>query len=129
MSSFILSPMLTIDGSQGEGGGQILRTSLALAMLTATPLRINRIRANRPKPGLQRQHLTAVRAAAEVCGAVVAGDRLGSRELEFTPGPVRPGDYAFDIGSAGSTTLVLQTVLPPLMVAADRSTVALTGGT
>ncbi|HUY35892.1 MAG TPA: RNA 3'-terminal phosphate cyclase [Pirellulales bacterium] len=121
--------MLTIDGSQGEGGGQILRTSLALALITGTPVRINRIRAGRQKPGLLRQHLAAVRAAAEVCGAVIAGDRLGARELEFTPGQVRPGDYALDIGSAGSTTLVLQTVLPPLMLAANRSTIAITGGT
>ncbi|HVC92362.1 MAG TPA: RNA 3'-terminal phosphate cyclase [Pirellulales bacterium] len=121
--------MLTIDGSQGEGGGQILRTSLALAMITGTPVRINRIRAGRRKPGLLRQHLAAVRAAAEICGADVARDRPGSCEIEFEPGPVRPGDYAFDIGSAGSTTLVLQTVLPPLMLAAGRSTVALTGGT
>jgi RNA 3'-terminal phosphate cyclase (ATP) len=121
--------MLTIDGSQGEGGGQILRTSLALAMITGTPVRINRVRAGRQRPGLLRQHLTAVRAAAEICGANLSGDSLGSRELEFTPGQVRPGDYSFDIGSAGSTTLVLQTVLPPLMLAADRSNVALTGGT
>jgi RNA 3'-terminal phosphate cyclase (ATP) len=121
--------MLTIDGSQGEGGGQILRTSLALAAITGTPVRINRIRAGREKPGLLRQHLTAVRAAAEVCGAEVGGGRLGSCELEFKPGQVRPGDYAFDIGSAGSTTLVLQTVLPPLILAAERSTIALTGGT
>ncbi|HEV3024722.1 MAG TPA: RNA 3'-terminal phosphate cyclase, partial [Pirellulales bacterium] len=121
--------MLTIDGSQGEGGGQILRTSLALAMITGMPVRIDRIRAGRPKPGLLRQHLTAVRAAAEICGANVGGDRLGSRELDFTPGQVRPGNYVFDIGSAGSTTLVLQTVLPALALAADRSSVALTGGT
>jgi len=121
--------MLTIDGSQGEGGGQILRTTLALALVTGTPVRLKRIRAGRQKPGLLRQHLTAVRAAAEVCGATVGDDRLGSCELEFKPGQVQPGDYAFHIGSAGSTTLVLQTVLPPLMLATERSTIVLTGGT
>jgi RNA 3'-terminal phosphate cyclase (ATP) len=121
--------MLTIDGSQGEGGGQVLRTSLALAIITHTQVRIRAIRAGRSKPGLLRQHLTAVRAAAEISGAEVAGDRLGSCELEFKPGVVRPGNYRFEIGSAGSTTLVLQTVLPPLLLAEVGSSVAITGGT
>src|SRR5438270_725045 len=108
--------LLTIDGSQGEGGGQILRSSLALSMLTGKPFRIEQIRANRDKPGLMRQHLTAVNAAAQVCGAVVEGAAIGSRQLSFRPGKVKSGDYVFSIGSAGSTTLVLQTVLPPLLV-------------
>ena len=121
--------MITIDGSMGEGGGQILRTSLALSVITGRPFRIYNIRANRAKPGLRRQHLTAVRAAAEVCGATLRGDAVDSRQLVFVPGPVKAGEYSFDIGSAGSTTLVLQTVLPPLLRAGGRSTLTLSGGT
>lgn len=121
--------MLVIDGSKGEGGGQILRTSLALAIVTERPIRINNIRAKRDKPGLRRQHLMAVRAAAEISGATVEGDRLASRQITFVPGPTRPGDYTFDIGSAGSTSLVLQTILPPLLVAEGPSSIELIGGT
>ncbi|MFH1265699.1 MAG: RNA 3'-terminal phosphate cyclase [Planctomycetota bacterium] len=121
--------MLTIDGSSGEGGGQILRTSLALSLVTGKPFRMERIRAQRPKPGLARQHLTAVRAAAEVGQAEVEGAELGARELVFVPGEVRPGEYRFDVGSAGSTTLVLQTVLPALMIAGGPSRLWLEGGT
>ncbi|MCA8953707.1 MAG: RNA 3'-terminal phosphate cyclase [Planctomycetes bacterium] len=121
--------MRTIDGAHGEGGGQVLRTSLALATLTGEPVTIVDIRAGRPKPGLQRQHLTAVLAAAEVAGAELAGAELGSRRLEFRPGRPRAGDYRFAIGTAGSTTLVLQTVLPALWAAGGESTVELHGGT
>ncbi|MBI5442997.1 MAG: RNA 3'-terminal phosphate cyclase [Deltaproteobacteria bacterium] len=121
--------MLTIDGSQGEGGGQILRSALSLSLVTGTPFRIERIRARRPKPGLLRQHLTAVAAAAELAAANVEGARLGSQTLSFAPGPVAPGDYRFAVGSAGSATLVLQTVLPPLLVAAAPSALTLEGGT
>jgi RNA 3'-terminal phosphate cyclase (ATP) len=121
--------MLTIDGSQGEGGGQVLRTSLALSLVTGTPFRIERIRAARRTPGLLRQHLTAVRAAAEVGGAEVSGVALGSSELAFRPTRVRPGEYAFSIGTAGSTSLVLQSVLPALVLADAPSTIALEGGT
>jgi RNA 3'-terminal phosphate cyclase (ATP) len=122
--------LLQIDGSFGEGGGQILRTSLALSMLTRRPFRIFNIRANRqPKGGLRRQHLTCVLAAGEACGAEVTGAEVESREVTFVPGEVRPGDYAFDVGSAGSTVLVLQTVLPALMVAGGPSTLTLKGGT
>lgn len=122
--------MRTVDGAQGKGGGQILRTSLSLALITGQPLRIQRIRASRRRPGLLRQHLTAVRAAAEVGhGSQVEGAELHSSELTFRPGPVRAGDFHFAIGSAGSTTLVLQTVLLPLLVARGRSTVTLEGGT
>src|SRR6185295_5867681 len=106
--------MMKLDGSVGEGGGQILRTALSLSALTGQPFEIENIRARRKKPGLMRQHLTAVRAAAEVCAATVAGDALGSLSLRFVPGPVRAGEYTFAIGTAGSATLVLQTVLPPL---------------
>ncbi|MCW8132671.1 MAG: RNA 3'-terminal phosphate cyclase, partial [Planctomycetota bacterium] len=92
--------MLTLDGSEGEGGGQILRSSLALSMITGTPFRIDRIRARRSKPGLLRQHLTAVQAAAEISGARMAGASMGSARLDFTPGPVKPGAYTFAIGTA-----------------------------
>jgi RNA 3'-terminal phosphate cyclase (ATP) len=121
--------MLTIDGSAGEGGGQILRTSLALSLATRTPVRIIGIRKGRQRPGLMRQHLTAVRAAAEIGHADVTGAEIGSKEIVFTPGEVTPGDYTFSIGTAGSTTLVLQTVLPALLCAGERSTIALVGGT
>jgi RNA 3'-terminal phosphate cyclase (ATP) len=120
---------LVVDGAQGEGGGQVLRSSLALSLVTGRPLRIHDIRARRRKPGLLRQHLTAVRAAVEVSGARVEGDELGSREISFSPGPVRAGDYRFAIGTAGSTTLVLQTVLWPLLLAKGRSRLVLEGGT
>ncbi len=121
--------MLVIDGSHGEGGGQILRTSLSLSLLTGQPFRITRIRAGRQKPGLQRQHLTAVEAAAAVGQADVRGAELGSSELTFVPGELTPGDYRFATGTAGSATLVLQTVLPPLLRAAAPSRLALSGGT
>jgi RNA 3'-terminal phosphate cyclase (ATP) len=107
--------MLELDGSMGEGGGQVLRTSLALSMLTGTPVRLRNIRAGRARPGLMRQHLTAVHAAARVSGARVSGAEVGSREISFDPGPVQPGDYHFDIGTAGSATLILQTLLPALL--------------
>ncbi len=121
--------LIELDGSHGEGGGQILRTALALSMCTGTPLRIERIRARRSKPGLMRQHLTCVLAAQEVCGATVIGAELGSQTLEFRPGRVHAGDYRFAVGTAGSCTLVLQTVLPPLMLADAPSRLQLSGGT
>ena len=121
--------LIRIDGSQGEGGGQILRTSLSLSLLTGTPFRIDRIRAGRAKPGLLRQHLTAVLAAAEVGSAKVEGASLGSLELTFTPGAVRPGEYHFAVGTAGSGTLVFQTVLPALMLTGAASHVVIEGGT
>jgi len=120
---------VVVDGAQGEGGGQVLRSSLALSLVTGRPLRIHAIRARRRKPGLLRQHLTAVRAAAEVGGAKVEGGELGSTELSFVPGPVRAGDYRFAIGTAGSATLVLETVLWPLLLAPGRSRLVLEGGT
>src|SRR5262245_29250478 len=121
--------MLTVDGSQGEGGGQILRTSLSLSLVTGTPFRIERIRAGRAKPGLLRQHLTAVMAAAKVGGADVDGAVPGSNELVFRPRRVEPGTYRFAVGTAGSACLVLQTVLPPLLLAEGASLLTLEGGT
>jgi len=121
--------MLIIDGSFGEGGGQILRTSLALSLVTGKPFRIEKIRAAREKPGLRQQHLTAVNAAAQVGSAQIAGNEVGSRQLTFAPQTVRPAKYNFAVGTAGSTSLVLQTVLPALLNADGPSTVVLEGGT
>jgi RNA 3'-terminal phosphate cyclase (ATP) len=121
--------MIELDGSAGEGGGQILRSALALSMCTGKPMRIEHIRAKRPKPGLMRQHLTCVQAAAQMCDAQVEGAELGSQCLTFKPGSVKAGEYNFAVGSAGSCTLVLQTVLPPLMLAKATSTIHLSGGT
>lgn len=121
--------MIELDGAQGEGGGQILRTALSLSMITGVPVRLNRIRARRQKPGLLRQHLTAVQAAADISGASVVGAVLGSTELEFVPGKVRGGDYQFAIGSAGSAMLVLQTLLPALWFAEQASSISVKGGT
>lgn len=120
---------LDLDGSTGEGGGQILRTGLALSMVTGRPLHITRIRAGRPKPGLMRQHLACVQAAVAVCGGHAEGAELNSQTLVFTPGVVRAGDYRFQIATAGSCLLVLQTVLPALMLADGPSKVELAGGT
>lgn len=121
--------MLTIDGSHGEGGGQILRSSLALSLVTGAAFRIFDIRKRRKRPGLRPQHLMAVRAAAEVGDATVTGDEIGSLELTFAPQRSTGGQYVFSIGTAGSTTLVLQTVLPALVLATERSSLLLEGGT
>ncbi len=109
--------MLTIDGSMGEGGGQILRSALGLALVTDTPFRIENIRSKRKKPGLMRQHLTCVNAATQIGKAEVTGDEIGSTELVFEPRGITAGEYQFAIGTAGSTSLVLQAVLPALLVA------------
>jgi RNA 3'-terminal phosphate cyclase (ATP) len=121
--------MIRIDGSSGEGGGQVLRSSLSLSLATGQSFRIENIRAKRERPGLLRQHLTAVLAASEVGGAKVEGAQLGSRNLTFVPGSVRPGNYRFMIGTAGSGTLVLQTILPALMMAPGPSHITIEGGT
>jgi len=121
--------MIKIDGSMGEGGGQVLRTALSLSCITGKPFRIFNIRKHRSKPGLMHQHLVAVQAAARISSAEVHGCQLGSSELSFTPGVVSAGEYRFDIGTAGSTPLVLQTLIPPLLVAGSPSRVTLTGGT
>jgi RNA 3'-terminal phosphate cyclase (ATP) len=120
---------LTIDGSAGEGGGQILRSALSLSMTTGTPFVLENIRARRKKPGLKRQHLTAVRAAALLCGAVVEGAELGSRRIVFRPGAVVAGEHVVDIGSAGSVPLVLQTIALPLALANAASRITVRGGT
>ena len=121
--------MITIDGAAGEGGGQVLRTTISLAMCLNEPVRIENIRAGRKRPGLLRQHLAAIRSAAEVCQATLTGDEIGSGRIEFRPGSIRSGDYRVAIGSAGSTTLVLQTILPALLLARGASSVVLEGGT
>jgi RNA 3'-terminal phosphate cyclase (ATP) len=121
--------MITIDGSLGEGGGQILRSSLALSLVTGQPFQMTNIRAKRKKPGLMRQHLTAVHAAAKVGDAAVDGASIGSINLIFKPGKVRAGHYTFAIGTAGSATLVAQTILPALLSASAESLITLEGGT
>ncbi len=121
--------MLEIDGSWGEGGGQILRTALSLSCLLRRPFRIFDIRKGRKKPGLMPQHLTAVRACMLLSGGRCTGDAAGSTELVFEPGKVKPGDYFFDIGTAGSTGLLIQTLLPPLIFSGGQSFVTLRGGT
>jgi RNA 3'-terminal phosphate cyclase (ATP) len=113
----------------GEGGGQVLRASLALSAALGKPFRMTNIRARRPKPGLKRQHLTCVRAVQTICGAKVEGDAVNSVELEFSPGAVRPGEYQFQVGTGGSVTLVLQAVVPPLLLGETPSEITVTGGT
>jgi RNA 3'-terminal phosphate cyclase (ATP) len=121
--------MQSIDGSFGEGGGQIIRTSLALSLITGTAFRVFNVRARRERPGLQRQHLTAVTAAAAIGTARVEGAHVGSKEFTFEPGAITPGEYKFSIGTAGSTMLVLQAVLPPLLLADAPSLLLFEGGT
>jgi RNA 3'-terminal phosphate cyclase (ATP) len=128
--------MLTLDGAHGEGGGQILRTALSLSAVLVRPFRLINVRAQRRRPGLMPQHLSAVRALAAITGAAVSGDVLESREIEFSPShPPRPGQYLFDVvdaaqhGSAGSVTLILQTLIVPMAMAGGESTVIVRGGT
>jgi RNA 3'-terminal phosphate cyclase (ATP) len=121
--------ILRVDGAQGEGGGQVLRTALALSAIRGMPAEVHSIRARRKNPGLQAQHLTAVGALAQICGAAVDGAALGSRELRFAPGAIQGGEYHFDVGTAGSTALVLQAILLPLALAPGPSRVVLSGGT
>jgi RNA 3'-terminal phosphate cyclase (ATP) len=121
--------MIRIDGSFGEGGGQVLRTSLSLSLVTGKAFRIENIRAGRERAGLLRQHFTAVMAAADISGAEVDGATLGSTELTFSPGNIRPGEYKFSVGTAGSGTLVFQTILPALMLAPGPSRLVVEGGT
>ena len=121
--------MIEIDGSLGEGGGQVLRTALSLAVLTHQAVQLKNIRAGRSKPGLAAQHLEAVQAAAAISQAEVAGASLGSTRLKFAPGEIRPGNYHFNIPTAGATSLVLQTVFLPLCLAGVASNVTIGGGT
>lgn len=124
------SSVLQIDGAMGEGGGQIIRNALALSAISGRPVEIVNVRAGREKPGLQPQHLTAVRAIADLCAARLEGDTPGSLRLHFAPTlPVRPGHYTWQIGTAGATALVLQTVLLPLCMTGGPSQVTIEGGT
>lgn len=120
---------ITIDGSQGEGGGQILRSSVALSAITGKSLRVINVRAGRRKPGLMRQHLTSVQAAASICNAELIGATSGASQITFRPQSVQSGRYHFRVGTAGSAMLVLQTVLPALLTADGPSTVTIEGGT
>ena len=121
--------MIELDGAEGEGGGQILRTSLALSLITGQAFHLRNLRAGRSKPGLQPQHLMSVQAAAKIGNATMRGAVLLSKDLVFEPGPVQPGTYHFKIGTAGATTLVLQTIYLPLALAGGPSTVTIEGGT
>lgn len=121
--------MLEISGDTGEGGGQIARMAIALAAVTGTPIRLTRIRAKRPKPGLAAQHLTALRAVAALAGGDIEGLALGATEVSFRPGPIEGGDFRFDVGTAGSMTLLVQALLPLLLAARRQSTLRLAGGT
>lgn len=121
--------MIEIDGAEGEGGGQVVRTALALSLVTGQAFRVENIRAGRPKPGLMRQHLTAVEAACAIGGARCEELHVGATTLTFHPGRVTPGEYRFAVGTAGSTGLALQTVLPPLMLANMPSRLVIEGGT
>jgi len=121
--------MIGIDGSEGEGGGQMLRTALALAALTGRSFKFENIRARRDRPGLAPQHLTGVKGVAEICHAVVEGDKVGSTSLSFEPGTVEPGDYRFDVGTAGSITLVLQTCMLACARTRARTEFDILGGT
>ena len=121
--------MIRIDADQGEGGGQALRIALTLSAVRGMPVELRGIRARRKSPGLQAQHLTGVTALARLCGAETRGAVLGSQDLIFSPGPIRPGTYHFEIGTAGSSPLVIQAILLPLALAAGPSRVTLTGGT
>lgn len=120
---------IEIDGSKGEGGGQILRTALALSAVSGRPFRIHSIRAGRAKPGLMRQHLMCVTAAETICNATVSGAVLSSSSVSFAPSAITHGGRTFSIGTAGSTCLVLQTVLPPLLMSVGRSRIVFIGGT
>jgi RNA 3'-terminal phosphate cyclase (ATP) len=121
--------VVTLNGSEGEGGGQILRTALSLSLITGKPLRIVNIRAKRPNPGLRAQHLECVQAAQKISNAEVRGAALGSKEISFFPKTLSPGNYQFKIGTAGATSLLFQTILIPLCFSERESTLTLQGGT
>ncbi|MFW5907178.1 MAG: RNA 3'-terminal phosphate cyclase [Candidatus Natronoplasma sp.] len=121
--------MLKIDGSHGEGGGQVLRTALAMSMITQEEIKVTDIRANRPNPGLSHQHMMAIRAAEEMCGAEIEGAHKSSSEIIFEPGRIEGGYYRFDIGTAGSVTLLSQALIPPALFSGEEFTFRLKGGT
>ena len=129
MASSPARKMIEIDGSMGEGGGQVLRTSLALAAVLRREIRVFNIRAGRAEPGLKAQHLTSVKALAEICSASSKGLQIGSTEFVFGPGGVKAGSFRFDVGTAGSVTLVLQTLMPLLPYAPGTVELEITGGT
>jgi len=124
-----VSQAVSVDGTIGEGGGQVLRHALTLSMVTGRAIEVTDICANRPEPGLMRRHLTTVRAAAEICGADLDGAQLGSQRLYFAPGEVKAGDYSFGLGTGKSAVKLLQTLLPPLLVAEGPSTLRVQGST
>ena len=124
-----MSGLIEIDGSYGEGGGQILRTSVSLAALTMKPVRISKIRAGRPKPGLKRQHLSGIKLTGELVDASIEGLEVGSTEISFIPNQRRGGSFSIDIGTAGSISLILQAVLPPAVLSPDPITFQIRGGT
>ncbi len=121
--------MILVDGSQGEGGGQILRTAIGLSAVTGKPVKIFNIRKGRPNPGLQAQHLVGIKAVSEICEGKLRGAELGSTEVEFTPGKIKGGEYIFDVGTAGAVTLVLQSVVIPAIHANKEISFEITGGT
>ena len=129
MNTFTKNKTIQIDGSIGEGGGQILRTALSLSMITGIPFELVNIRAGRKKPGLMRQHLVCVQASQRISNAVVKGAELHSQKLYFQPQQVQAGKYDFQIGSAGSTILVFQTLLPVLMMQDQSNEISIHGGT
>ncbi|RLI93947.1 MAG: RNA 3'-phosphate cyclase, partial [Candidatus Altiarchaeales archaeon] len=121
--------MIQIDGSIGEGGGQILRTSIAMSAITQTPVRIFNIRAKRRNPGLRAQHLHAIKSVKNLCNARVINARIGSTEIEFIPNEISGGRFNIDVGTAGSVTLVLQALMLPALVAKDSTIIKIRGGT
>ncbi len=121
--------MVSIDGSIGEGGGQVLRTAVALAAVMETDLKITNIRSGRTPGGLKAQHVAGVRAVAQLCGAGLEGDKVGSSELRFRPDVLGGGDFTFDVGTAGSVALVVQAALPPALRCGEAVTMTVHGGT
>ncbi|MDO9536938.1 MAG: RNA 3'-terminal phosphate cyclase [Thermoplasmata archaeon] len=121
--------LIKLDGSDGEGGGQVLRTALAMSTVTKKSMIIENIRANRPNAGLARQHLAGLHLIRDICQATVSGDHIGSKCVKFEPGEIQHGEYSLDVGTAGSVTLVLQTVLPTLASVEGKSTITMRGGT
>ena len=118
-----------MDGSIGEGGGQILRTAIALSAILQKSVRIHNIRKARPRPGLGVQHVKSIELARSLCDASVKGLAVGSTEIEFTPGPIKSGDFSINMGTAGSITLALQSILPIAAYAPGQVTLDITGGT